>query len=457
MKVFRRDRKPSQTTLSRSKTEVQASPPPQNPLNTAPSSPPTPSAASRLRHLNTSPATYTSPTPRLPVAPQQTHPDVHVRTEALQPVQTVSQIRVPTPTKPGSLFRLAQLPLTQPISLVSLLPQGPTKLLHAADAARADVVNTLSSLRDTHTLVHVIDAYKPYAIAVARISATLRMQGHAAAARAPWNSGLIHSQHASSVFQVSLEAESAFICVLSGTTAIRQVLETPCQLGMDNEVQIVDQIKSLQKAAGLLKYVEERVAPTGLGQHPGTPPPEIVPVVANMLSTLAIAIAQILHVRRAIASNMSPATVAKLAVAAREHVNRYVETMAKCRTERVLLSTDFDQVAAELKYLASAWAYLYSAVGFETPAPRIAALEHAKELLEKGSHGGVVAQAAKESLETLQNQVDDARNENRVVHRESVPNVSELTLPLGRSLVSVTPFQPISVPEDDEEYKARLG
>lgn len=382
-----------------------------------------------------------------PTKPQ--HPQI-ASTHVSQTTRLTSLPSVSAPQQSDTTFRLAQLPSTQPATLASMLAQGPQKLLHAADAARVDVVNTLVNCRDRATLVHVLDAYTPYAIAVGRISAMLRKKGNTDIPKVVWSSGLIKSDHRNVAFHVSLETESAIICTLSGMTAIREVLETPRQFGMGTDVQIVEQIKSLQKAAGLLKYVHECVAPNALAQHSGVPPPEIVPAVTNMLSMLAIATAQTLHVRRAIISGMSAATVAKLGMAAQEHVEQLHERLAKCHCEQAQLSTNFDHGTVELGNLTRAWVYLYSAEGYETPAPKIAAFKEAMKLLKNASQGYMLAQVAKESLETLQSKLDDVTNENRVVHRESVPPISELVLPQGRSLVSVTEFDPPRVPEDDE-------
>lgn len=387
--------------------------------------------------------------PQQQTQPKPQHSQI-VGTHASQTTRPTPVPNVSAPDQSDTTFSLAQMPSTQPATLATMLAQGPQKLLNAADAARVDVVNTLTNFRDRATLVHVLDAYIPYAIAVGRISAMLRKNGNTDIPKVVWSSGLIKSDHRRTAFHVSLETESAIICTLSGMTAIRAVFETPRQFGTGTDVQIVEQIKSLQKAAGLLKYVHECVAPNALAQHSGMPPPEIVPAVTDMLNMLAIAIAQTLHVRRAIISGMSAATVAKLGMAAQEHVEQLHERLAKCHREQAQLSTDFDHVTVELKNLARAWTYLYSAEGYETPAPKIAAFKEAMKLLKKASQGYILALVAKNSLETLQSKLDDVTNENRVVHRESVPPISELVLPPGRSLVSVTEFGPPRVPEDDE-------
>lgn len=468
MKVFRRDRKASRSAIPRNETHVERPAAVPNAANagTLPPStdsllPPVPAPRTTSRtvandgnELTTNWHRLKTPLPSLISAakPQTVQSNANLQTGSThisQTTQLSAQDCVNTPNESDKLIRLAQLPSTQPASLATLLPQGPQKLLLAADVVRADLVNTMANFRERPMLVHALDAYRPYAIAIARVSAELRKNGETNIAKVPWSSGLVNSQYKSTVFQVSLEAESAMICMLSGMTTIREVLETPCKFGMGTDVQIVEQIKSLQKTAGLFKYVHECVAPNALGQHSGTPPPEIVPAVSNMLSALAIATAQTLHVRRAIISKMSSATVAKLGMAAREHVEQFRELLTKCHREQTLLSTDFDHVAAELGNLSRGWLYLYSANNYDIPAPKITAFEEAIKLLGKASGGRIVAQAAKESLETLQRKLDDAKNENKVVHRESVPTVQELVLPQGRSLISVTEFEPPTVPEDD--------
>lgn len=349
--------------------------------------------------------------------------------------------RLSSPHADGDLFRLAQLPATTPAHLSTILAtSGMQVILHPADAARAALVNTLTNKRDLELLSRVTNDYVPYALTGWDIAEGLCMKGMVVPMGLLWRSGLVSNDYAATAYRGGFGFEAAMVVTLSALNDLRSVLETARNFAMHADAEQVVQIKNLQYAAGKFAYIRDEVAPRALALYEGEPPPEIIPQTAAFLHDVALAVAQTLHVRRAFVNNMRPATLTKLAVAAREHVQSLSISMTACQRAGARLSSDFNIVIQELDLLTSAWAYLFAAHDFQTSAPKVAALRAAQSFLERAKQGRLVAIVARQHLDGLQTRLDDASSENRILFQDEIPQLQHVELPQGRSLVSASPF-----------------
>lgn len=349
--------------------------------------------------------------------------------------------RLSTPHADGELFRLGQLPATEPTPLSTILAaSGRQVTLRKSDAVRATLFNTLTNMRDVVLLSRVTDDYIPYALTAWDIAEGLRARGSDIPVGFLWRSGLVPNDSAAKTYRGGFGFEAAMVVTLSGLNNLRNVLETARNFAMQEDTEQVAQIKSLQCAAGKFVYVRDEVAPRAFAMFEGEPPPEIIPQTATFLHDVALAVAQTLHVRRAFVNNMRQATLTKLAVAAREHVRRLSSTMMSCQRAGARLSPDFNVVIQELDWLTSAWSYLFAAHDFQTSAPKVAALRAAQSFLERAAQGRLVATVAREYFDGLQTQLDDAESENRAIFLDEIPQLAQVELPQGRFLASATPF-----------------
>lgn len=451
MQAFRRNGKQVRSSSTAPRSEYTSdNPTSSNEASITPSPTPIP------RKVNASPlrlARMVTSRSTRPSAPVPTSPVEHTPSNTPCNDKNVSSlpIRQSSPHTAGTLFRIAQLPTTQPVALADILSAfAQPRLTAAADATREDLFNTLTKCHEVSLLTRVVDAYFPYIAALAQMSSLQRREGSMDCNRIhiQWQSGLTSKRSAGEAFSLSIQGEYSMVCVLSAMTAIRQVLETPRQFGMGDETQLVQEIKLMKKTSSILQYVHLHVAPDALAQHSGSAPPEIVPSVANALYALTVATAQMLHTKRAINAATSATLLSKLAVAAHRYVLQFRQALEACRRAEVDLSPDFDRVGIELYALARAWMFFYAAQDYDTPAPKVAAWNESLSLLEEARKGFIVGNIARELVPIVSGKRDDASNENKVVYRESVPPTQELSLPQGRSLVTVETFQPPSLPGD---------
>lgn len=369
--------------------------------------------------------------------------DTHSPASSSASIHHSPSTRVSSPLVAGSLFRLGLLPVTHSLSLEhELQPAGRSVTFKRGDVARVALATALANRRDLNIVASVTEEYLPYALTAWQMSDELSKRGHNLSQSVTWMSALMDNDGntASTVGGMALEA--AMVTMLSALNAFRRVLETPGLLGMAQEVELISQVKELQRAAGKFSFLRDNLAPFALAIHDGNPVPEICPSVAGALYSLTLAIAQSLHVRRAHMNNMSASTLLKISAAARELVLEVRPQLDEAVRNKASVSRSVTTATMEIEALVSGWTFQFLAEVEEDAGKKCAALRGAVEQLEQGAKGEIVAKVAEIELEALREKLEDAMNENRIVYQDAVPEVDELVIPPGRSLVSATVFEP---------------
>lgn len=369
----------------------------------------------------------------------------------------------PSPTPPPSslhpsivshplMFHLARLPFPHQYDITCLLPTSPCpSTARRASALRFSVVTAISNARDVSVVAHALDAYVPYALACWHLSDAMP---HPPKAVLSWQSGLreVNTTEATGlrVAAGGLAMEAAFVVGLSALLPMRRIVETEANFGMLPDADLIDQIKTLQAAAGIMHYVRDHIAPKALADFSGVPPPEILPQVADLLADFALCLAQLLHVRRAATGGMSAATLAKLSAAANQQSAVLLSKHEAAIRAGALLNPSVKSAASHLALLARGWTLQYLAATTVTSnncGAKVCALRCAIGLLKTASTSPMLGTLAALDILALQKQLDDTIGENRIVYQHAIPDINDLQLPLARSLVSPTPYHVPTIPK----------
>lgn len=355
-----------------------------------------------------------------------------------------------SPHAPGDLFRLGQLPAATDVNLEELLKQSVRHVtIKRAAAARYSVVTALANRRELSVLSGAIDEYLPYALTCWDIAENLKKKGTNILKGVTWSSGLLNQHSASVTYEGGFGLEAALVLTLSALCKVRAVAETARGFAMKEDHALVTDIKSLQKAAGMFDYARDEVTPKAMADFVGSPPPELVPEVSSLFSSMSLCLAQALHVRRAVLNGMSPATITKLSAAAKGLAEDVISKHDKVTRLGVSLTRDVETIATDMKRLTTGWTLQY--FGASTPGQvdsgaKITSLRESISILTDARSSRILGQVAGLDLANIETQLDDAVSENRVMYQHVIPDAKELRLPPGRLLVSATKYEAIRIP-----------
>lgn len=313
-----------------------------------------------------------------------------------------------------------------------------------ADAERYSLVTALENSRDLPVLARVVERYIPYALTVWDLSENLRAKGIKIANGIVWTSALNDSSKAKITFKASFGLDVVMVLSLFATSKLRCVLETDSEFGMQSDQNIIEQIKSVQVAAGVFAYLRDTVSPAVIADFNGTPPPELFPDTSAMFYSLSLCIAQTLHARRAALRRMGVALLSKLSVAACDLAKDALEKYDACVSAGVSLNSDLKMAADHLHLLSQGWAFQY--VGLSTPVTenagvKICALKAAIETLRQATNSPLVGTVAAIDLDMLQKECNETIRANAIAYQKAIPNAEDLVLPSGRTVGVATQFE----------------
>lgn len=379
------------------------------------------------------------------------------------------------PHATAPMFRLGHLPATSERSILPLTTSGETYrlALHASLTRLRPLPHLTSAL--AHYLPHVL-------LAASSLSSTTP-----STPAVQWRSSMCAG---ATPVAGGVALELGFVLSLSALADMRTVFEAgPLGSFASREVAktvLVASMKTLSAAAGKWQYMRETVVPQVMLHEQRIDdvrhvvPTELTERFCDAMRDVCLASAQLLSVRRARESNMSASVICKLCVECRKWSEAAVAALNDVRTVAGQSSSDKHKVelgdyiylAKHISYLSSAWCYYFYTFTLDNEkdevklALKISALRHVRSTMNHLVDSDVArlnvvqqeqippssddVRATKQfigenDLEIVSKALADLEQENRAVFQLSIPDLGRIVLPLGKTLVKATPFEPKSI------------
>lgn len=320
------------------------------------------------------------------------------------------------------------LPETRP-AIISITPCSKScmPLVEQANNFRTALCIALSRDRSIPQLQHATSLYIPYiAYLSSHEQATTSKNLH-------WRS--CHSWYTGGVL-----LEFCFVICLSGIFDLKTFFSEIHRCPNYSIDEIKKNIRLLCASAGKWKYIKDILLPKVLSHEYGIDsnnkqmPIQLNYNYLNSMYLLCISSAQILHAWRAKCSNLSSSVIAK--------VSSYVFQQSKHALSQFPQGTSpvIIEWTKQINQIAGAWSYSYIANSLVNQQVnvsfKIVALREGIRLLEIVKRGDLLGcWVEDDEIEVLKKELYQAEQDNFIAYANSIPDVNEIVLPVGKSLV----------------------